>query len=104
MKSLALAALAVLALATVSQAQTVPDVPIFSPQRASLAAVGDYAFYSGSQAPQFPVKKEWRVGLAGGYKLTPTLALTASTRYGVDSKQFESTFGLVLRIWSGTGH
>ncbi len=86
-----------------SQGATLSDVPIFSPKRASLAVGADYAFYSGSGAPVFPVKKEWQGGIFAGYKLTTNLSLIAATRYGVDSKQFDSKLGLRLLVWSGTG-
>ena len=104
---LLLAAFAALFLAavvvTTAPAETLQNVPLFSPLRASLAVGADYAFYSGAQAPAFPVKKEWQGGVFGAYKLTPTLALVGGTRYGVDSKQFDSKIGLRLKVWSGTG-
>jgi hypothetical protein len=75
--------------------------PIFSPLRAAIAVGADYAFYSGSQAPVFPVKKEWQVGIFGSYKLTPTLSLVGGTRLAVDSKQFDSKVGLRLLVWDG---
>lgn len=99
----ALVVFAALLVATAVQAQTVPNVPIFSPLRASLAVGADYAFYGGKDAPAFPVKKEWQSGIFAGYKLTPALSLIAATRYGLDSKQFDTKLGLRLILWSGTG-
>lgn len=95
--------LLILSIAPAARSATLENVPIFSAQRASLAAVADYAFYSGASAPNFPVRKEWQGGFSGAYKMTPTLAAHAIVRYGADSKQFETKLGLVLRIWSGTG-
>lgn len=96
-----LAALCIISFASVASAEQV-DVPLFSPQRLSLAVGADYAFYSGANAPKFPVKKEWQVGVFGSYKLTPTLALTGGTRLGVDSKQFDNKIGLRLLVWDGS--
>lgn len=100
MKSLVLT-LILLSLAVVASAAELVDRPLFSPTRLSLAVGGDYAFYSGANAPKFPVKKEWQAGVFAAYKLTPTLSLVAASRYGVDSKQFDSKVGLRLLVWSG---
>lgn len=77
------------------------SAPVFSPLRAALAVGADYAFYSGKDAPAFPVKKEWQVGIFGSYKLTTTLSLVGGTRFAVDSKQFDSKVGLRLLVWDG---
>ena len=77
------------------------SAPLFSPLRAAVAVGADYAFYSGHDAPVFPVKKEWQAGIFGSYKLTPTLSLVGGTRYGLDSKQFDSKVGLRLLVWDG---
>jgi opacity protein-like surface antigen len=97
------AALACSAVAAFAQSPVVQDVPLFSPQRASLAVGADYAFYGGKDAPAFPVRKEWQGGIFLSYKLTPVLSLVGGTRYGVDSKQFDSKAGLRLLVWSGSG-
>ena len=77
------------------------SAPVFSPLRAALAVGADYAFYSGKDAPAFPVRKEWQVGVFGSYKLTTTLSLVGGTRFAVDSKQFDSKVGLRLLVWDG---
>lgn len=100
MKSLNFAAVLLCLLAGSAAAETV-DRPLFSPTRLSLAVGGDYAFYSGANAPKFPVKKEWQAGVFAAYKLTPTLSLVAGSRYGVDSKQFDNKVGLRLLVWDG---
>lgn len=90
-----------LAVGQTASAAPVTTAPIFSVQRLALATGADYAFYSGAQAPAFPVKKEWQVGVFASYKLTSTLSLTGGTRLGVDSKQFDSKIGLRLLVWEG---
>ena len=101
MKSLiALLCLSALLLTASAYAAT-SDLPLFSAKRAALAVGGDFALYGGASAPALPFKKEWQAGIFGGYKLTPTVALVASERYGVDTKQFETKVGLRLIVWDG---
>ena len=88
-------------LLTASAYAATSDLPLFSAKRAALAVGGEYAFYSGQDAPALNFKKEWQAGIFGGYKLTPTTSLTASLRYGVDTKQFETKVGLRLIVWDG---
>lgn len=77
------------------------DLPIFTPQRLALAVGADYATYSGASAPKFPVTKEFQAGVFAAYKMTPTLSLVAGSRYGMDSKQFDTKIGLRLLVWDG---
>lgn len=101
-KVLFVAALAVFIFTLTPQAKAASiSAPLFSPLRAALAIGGDYAWYNGKDAPAFPVKKEWQVGIFASYKLTPTLSLVGGTRYAVDSKQFDNKVGLRLLVWDG---
>lgn len=86
-------------LATVASAET---KPLFSKDRASLAAGVDYSFYNKAGVEPVPsFKKEFEAGLFGAYNLTPQLSLTASAGYGFDNKFVRYKVGLRTVIWRG---
>lgn len=96
-------ALACVALAATSQAQTTTDRPLFSLTRLSLAAGASYDWFGKAGDQPLPLfKKEWKVGVFGAYNLTPHLSLVASTDYGLDNKWTESKVGLRLRVFQGS--
>ena len=82
--------------------RSAPVRPLFSKDRASLAAGLDYAAYSRWGDTSIPTfKKEFEVGLYGAYVLTPHLTLTGSAAGGVDNKLIRYRVGVRTVIWSG---
>ena len=92
-----------LAFAVVAQAQTtVTDKPLFSKDRASLAAGLDYAFWSNpTGAPSTAFKKEWEASLYAAYVLTPRFTIASSAAYLTDSKLVRYRVGIRTVIWKG---
>jgi len=90
-----------LALASVASAQ-VSDKPLFSKDRASLAAGLDYAMWGnpkGVVTTQF--KKEFEASLYGAYVLTPRFTLTGSAGWLTDSRVIRYRVGIRTVIWKG---
>lgn len=94
--------LAVLALASVASAQTIyPVEPLFSMKRVSLAAGVDYTFWDKELQPTLGRDKEFEAAVLGAYSLVPHLALTASTRYTLESHLFTHRVGVRVHLWGG---
>ena len=101
MKSLVLAVLATLALASAALAI---DAPLLSEKRLSIGAGANYEFTNNPFEGSEPVKdrkQEFTAGLYAAYNLTPDLSLVGSSTLGLTSRQVRTSLGLRVRLYRG---
>lgn len=97
-----LASLALLLFRGVAQAQAKESYPIFSVERASVAAgVNSQWLQSPSGSSVVGKKQEWNAGVYAAYQVIPHASLVGSVEYGLDSKQIQAKAGVRIRLWRG---
>lgn len=106
MKYVIAATLLTLFAASASFAQTpVPQAPLFSAQRITLATGAQYEWrttpLANNSEPLLGRHAEWAAGVFAAYSVTPHASVVGSTTIGLDSRQFRHTLGVRIRIWQG---
>lgn len=87
--------------ASTVSAQTT-DKPLFSKDRASLAAGIDYAAWGNPKGVSVTdFKKEFEASLYGAYVLTPRFTLAGSASWLTDSRAMRYRIGIRTVIWKG---
>lgn len=99
----AAAALIALCLCLASQARAQTEASLFSLDRLQLGAGLNHEWFSkgDDNALDRTINKEFTVGLYGSYNVIPPMSFIGFTKYGLDSKEFNSALGLRVTIFSG---